>query len=84
MVYSSKVLVVLDLKSNMFVVLHLVGCFDTPKSVDVLPNLTLKIQFPETHQLHHGSKNQIQLSGHQQPKFHFAPQPVLFQLSFEK
>jgi hypothetical protein len=41
----------------MPVVLHLVGCFNTPKSVDVLSDLTLKIQYPETQQLHLGSEN---------------------------
>jgi hypothetical protein len=48
MVYGSEVLAVLDLKSSMHVVLHLVSCLDTPKFVNDLPDLTVKIQCLET------------------------------------
>jgi hypothetical protein len=43
MVYSSEILVALDLKSSMSVTHHLAGCLDTPKFVGVLLDFALKI-----------------------------------------
>jgi hypothetical protein len=50
---------------------YLAGCLDTPKFMNILLDLTLKIQCPKKQQLHLAFENQTELRGTNNQRFYF-------------